>query len=144
MPVHSFHIFDRKGKTLFTKKYMKDDEEEDPTRQSEQRKLVFGMIFSLAQITNNLSPGSRLHSIQTGASILHTYESNSGMRLALYTTPNEKVADNSIQACLEYIFNELWINCVIRSPLYDPVQQKVADTNFEEKLDEYLGLQSWF
>jgi len=43
MPVHSLHIFDRKGKTLYTKRFVKDTAEE-PTDDllAEQRKLVFG------------------------------------------------------------------------------------------------------
>ena len=43
MAVHSLHIFDRRGKTLFTKRYSKAKlrPEEDDEFLSEQRKLVF-------------------------------------------------------------------------------------------------------
>jgi len=144
------HIFDRKGKTLFTKKYIADAKKEvaDPTAESEQRKLVFGMLFSLSQIIGSLSPNpkSKLHSIKTGASTLFTYETNSGLRIALYVTaanPATQVA-NTIQDALEHIYHDIWINCVTRSPLYDPVNPNVSDTNFESTLDGYIKSQPWF
>jgi len=68
MAVHSLHIFDRKGKTLFSKTYSKaaaigqqqlrqtsqGPAEEDPV--DEQRKLVFGMLFSLRELVGSLAP----------------------------------------------------------------------------------------
>ena len=68
MTVHSLHIFDRKGKTLFSKTYSQAaavrqqqirqtsqrPAEEDPV--DEQRKLVFGMLFSLRELVGSLAP----------------------------------------------------------------------------------------
>ena len=68
MTVHSLHIFDRKGKTLFSKTYSQaaavgqqqlrqtsqGPAEEDPV--DEQRKLVFGMLFSLRELVGSLAP----------------------------------------------------------------------------------------
>jgi hypothetical protein len=59
MAVHSIHIFDRRGKTLFTKRYAKSQgPAEDAEQQSEQRKLVFGMLFSLRELVGSLAPES--------------------------------------------------------------------------------------
>ena len=59
MVVHSFHIFDRKGKTLFTKSYTtsKSQLHQDAEQLSEQRKLIFGMLFSLRELVGSLTPG---------------------------------------------------------------------------------------
>jgi len=69
MTVHSLHIFDRKGKTLFSKTYSQPAAigqqqlrqasqgaaaDEDPV--DEQRKLVFGMLFSLRELVGSLAP----------------------------------------------------------------------------------------
>jgi hypothetical protein len=97
MAIHSFHIFDRKGKTLFTKCYVKKpsppkDEkgkEEEEEKLSEQRKLVFGMLFSLRELSNSLSPTDGpgdLQMVRTGATTLYNYETVSGLRFVLYTT----------------------------------------------------------
>lgn len=100
MTVHSFHIFDRKGKTLFTKRYIKSSTPEDEEQLSEQRKLVFGMAFSLRELCGNLStregPGD-LHLMKTGSSTLYNYETVSGLRFCLYTTPETSYSP-SVQA----------------------------------------------
>ena len=69
MTVHSIHIFDRKGATLFTKTYsraaakqesqIQENSSPDPESNplDEQRNLVFGMLFSLREsILKNLTP----------------------------------------------------------------------------------------
>lgn len=153
MPVHSLHVFDRKGKTIFTKRFVKDLEETDPEQLSEQRKLVFGMIFSLKETAAILAPDGKakesgLHSVKTGASTLHTYETASGLRFALFITNNGGSSSNNsaaaIRTALQYVYNELWIQCVIRSPLYRPAEPNVAETNFEAKLDAFLKEQPWY
>ena len=58
MTVHSLHIFDRKGKTLFTKRYSPSSSisADDAEQLSEQRKLIFGMLFSLRELMGSLTP----------------------------------------------------------------------------------------
>jgi hypothetical protein len=150
MAVHSMHIFDRKGKTLFTKRYAKVDPlpeaADDAEKLSEQRKLIFGMIFSLREVVGSLSPSSAgnsgPHSVRTGAITLFNYETTSGLRFVLYATSS--TSDKSIRAALHHVYNDLWINCVTRSPLYAPTSPNVQETNFEEKLDDFLRAQAWF
>lgn len=119
MPVHSIHIFDRKGKTLYTRRFPKDLEQAETDQFSEQRKLVFGMIFSLRDIVTCLSPdpastpanskGSAsnqadndndgaLHSVQTGASTIYNYETPTGLRLALFITPSKSTTSGTTGA----------------------------------------------
>ena len=66
------------------------------------------------------------------AKSLHYYETVSGLRIALYTNKNPVMntigarapgADNtkaSFQMALKHIYSELWVDCVVRSPLYRP------------------------
>jgi hypothetical protein len=58
MTVHALHIFDRKGKTLFTKRYTNTQTTpaQDAEQLSEQRKLIFGMLFSLRELMGSLTP----------------------------------------------------------------------------------------
>jgi len=100
MTAHSFHIFDRKGKTLYTKCYVKKpttskeeksqgDINEELEKLSEQRKLVFGMLFSIRELSSSLSPEDGpedLQMVKTGATTLYNYETVSGLRFVLYTT----------------------------------------------------------
>jgi hypothetical protein len=68
MTVHSITLFDRKGKTLFTKtyspvaakqqRYLLESGTAEPGSDpvTEQRKLVFGMLFSLRELVGSLTP----------------------------------------------------------------------------------------
>lgn len=116
-----------------------------------------------------------LHSIRTGASTLHNYETLSGLRFALFTSndisANAKPNKNtpSVREALQHIYSELWVECVIRSPLYRVGSIEAApsggggggdgnssssgshhgnfdiqSTNFEKKLEEYFATMSWF
>ena len=104
MTVHSFHIFDRKGKTLFTKCYVKKPQkegkalEEEEEQLSEQRKLVFGMLFSLRELSSSLSPSDGpgdLQMVKTGASTLYNYETVSGLRFVLYTSSEASISSGT-------------------------------------------------
>ena len=118
---------------------------------------------------------SGLHSIQTGASTLHNYETLSGLRFAMYTTNDVGGADASsssrrssaaaesnvsVRDALQHIYTELWVESVIKSPLYRPGEMStvgqsssgsgggdafdVRSTNFEKKLDAFLQSMPWF
>jgi len=154
MPVHSFHIFDRRGKTLFTKRYAPGDQE-DVDRLAEQRQLVFGMLFSLRELSNSLAPSDKtdLQMVQTGASTLYNYETGSGLRFCLYMSPAKKTSDEAAQAplttarvrqCLQHVFEHIWVLFVVRSPLYQPSNPDVSKTHFEASLDHYLKSMPFF
>lgn len=154
MGVHSIHVFDRKGSVLFTKTYApppsNSDSHSDPERESEQRKLIFGMIYSLTDITKILSPtnnnstNSGLHSVRTSTCTLHTYETTSGLKFCLYTDQTDSKLYKTVRSTLHSLYHELYITCVTQSPLYNPTAPNVSETNFEPKLDEFLKAQPWF
>lgn len=57
MTLHAIHIFDRKGKTLFTKRYTATAKPPlDTESASEQRKLIFGMLYSVRELVGSLTP----------------------------------------------------------------------------------------
>ena len=244
MTVHSIHVFDRRGKTLFTKTYSKDatasqrqlqtqstgPEGED--QDSEQRKLVFGMLFSLRELMGSLAPedteggeinfascwrvivmswswrlrrfpelsfadeeifphtvtnltydialisslvcsSQGLHAVKTGAGTLHNYETISGIRFAIYTSNDitasggtrggrgaDTAASTSVREALRYVYTDIWVECVVKSPLYRagemgvvPIkslggrsgkQFGIESTHFERRLDSYLQGMPWF
>jgi len=196
MTIHCIHLFDRRGKTLFTKTYSSvaaqqqiqsglspSPEYGDSSPVEEQRKLVFGMLYSLGELIGKLTPDDEtasLQSVETGAATVHNYETISGLRFALYTSidvPNSKKSSTTttpatpkhsssddkkryVHDTLRHIFSEIWVECVVRSPMYKPGlilavgerqstkvgEEKfdIATTNFEKQLDQYLTSLSWF
>ena len=82
MTVHCIHIFDRRGKTLFTKTYSQPASQQQALLQKngiaepggdpldEQRKLVFGMLFSLRELVGGLTPeGQAACKLQTNSNL---------------------------------------------------------------------------
>jgi hypothetical protein len=104
MTVHSFHIFDRHGKRLFYKRYLKTlgEVEETPKQQDDQLKLMFGMLLSLRELCGKLSPNDDdmgdVQLVKTGASCLYNFETVSGLRFVLYTTAETSVGRNLTSA----------------------------------------------
>lgn len=175
---HILNIFDRRGKTLFTKTYSSQAAQQgqqlvaqntsDEDVLAEQRKLVFGMLFSLRELVGSLTPEEEpaaLHSVRTGASTIHNYETASGLRFSMYTNNDAHASTSkgsdapSIRDALRHIYTEIWVETVVRSPLYRPGEMVSADearadvaagkfdirsTNFEKKLDAFLQSMPWF
>uniref|UniRef100_A0A7S3PUX2 Trafficking protein particle complex subunit n=1 Tax=Chaetoceros debilis TaxID=122233 RepID=A0A7S3PUX2_9STRA len=216
MTVHSLHIFDRKGKTLFTKTYSPVATKQQRYLQessaagsepgndgsdalTEQRKLVFGMLYSLKETIERLTPddpgtfGSApsLESVKTKTTTGHCFETLNGLRFVLYTSnnvltsaassttssstlssvssPSNPDYSENIYArdVLRHIYSNIWVECVIRSPMYCPTSGfsmsvdkesgsggdgtdvgkshfSVSSTNFETELNSYLSSLPWF
>lgn len=82
-------------------KAAKKRKEEEEEQLSEQRKLVFGMLFSLRELSSSLSPEDGpgdLQLVKTGASTLYNYETVSGLRFVLYTTTDTTSKNNNKQS----------------------------------------------
>ena len=104
----------------------------------EEKKLVFGMLFSLKDLSAKLSPTpgiEGLHTIKTNSYTLHHYESMTGMMFVLNTDP--EVAD--MYQALHHIYSNIFIECVVRNPLfkYNP-DEPFNCPLFTAKLEEYL------
>lgn len=117
---------------------------------------------------NQLLPA--LNAIETGTTTVHNYETVSGLRFALYTSNNVPKTSKrqrtsstsdviSAREVLQHIYAELWVDCVVRSPMYKPqgrvpsgeTKDQMGDglssaqtATFEKKLDKYLSSLPWF
>jgi succinyl-CoA synthetase beta subunit len=90
---------------------------------------------------------SGLHSVRTGAATLHYYETISGIRFALYTSNTSDLSQEAVRSALNRIYTNIWVDCVVRSPLYMSSMEGTMDissTNFEPTLDAYLQSMTWF
>ena len=107
------------------------------------------MLFSLKEICSQLAPidpngvsesneppqkNANLECIKTGDRALHCYETLTGLRFVIYSDPNT----TNLQVQLRAIF-QVWVETVTRSPMFQGVEKNIGDTNFEVKVDEYLG-----
>jgi hypothetical protein len=78
---------------------------------------------------------------------LHNYETISGIRFALYTSNTSDQSQAAVRSALKHIYTHIWVDCVVRSPLYKPSKEgpmDISSTNFESKIDAYLQSMTWF
>ena len=87
---HNFYVFNRKGKCLFYKEWDRPVNKmaDDP---DEEKKLVYGMLFSLKDLAAKMSPtiGTEgLHTVKTNTFTLHHFQSITGLSFILNTDNN--------------------------------------------------------
>ncbi len=138
----NMYIYNRKGKCLFYKEWnrtlntLADDV-------AEEQKLVYGMLFSLKDLTAKLSPlgpSEGLHMVKTDTYTLHHFQSASGMVFVL----NTDVETPDLYEALKYIYSNIYVECVTRNPLYSYSADSPIDSPlFLIKVEEYLFAQSF-
>ena len=78
--IYNLFWFDKNGKLFSTFNY-----NYDPS--SDTVKLVYGLVHSLQNIVQKLSPNDSLQSFSTDKYKLHFYESQTGLKIVLVTSP---------------------------------------------------------
>jgi len=135
--LHNIYIFNRKGVCLFYKEWNRPQFtlEDDP---NEDKKLMFGMLFSLKDLAQKMSPEKSddgIHVIKLGNFNLHHFESLTGITLVLNTSP----ALLDLYSHLQHIYSKIFVEYISRNPLYgasstDPIDCAI----FEEHVSNYL------
>ncbi len=137
MKLFNFYIFNRSGDCLYYKEWNRPQSNfiSDP---DEDRKLVFGMLFSLKDLTHKISPRAEsedLRMVKTKTFCLHHYESATGLMFVLNT--DSETTNQYLR--LKYIYENLYIDYVSRNPLYSTGDGKqIRSDIFNAKLETYL------
>ena len=139
--LYSLHIYNRRGQCLFDKEW---NGLKRPDESGEHKRLVFGMLFSLKEMVNKMAPRAcddGVLAIKSGAYTLNSYETLSGYRFLL-TTDN---AAGDLRQNLHHIYAQLWVECVVKSPMQDlSTGKRVGSPLFEQQLDAYVEHLSCF
>lgn len=97
-----------------------------------------------------------LHSVKTGSSTVHNFETLNGLRFTLYTSNDVPTTIDSTSPSdatvisardvLKHIYSNIYVEQVVRSPLYttDGKDFDINHTNFERDLDSYMKSIPWF
>jgi len=139
MTLYNMYIFNRAGYCLYYQEWSRpqfmlaDDPDED-------KKLMFGMLFSLKDLTSKMSPGASkegIHTIRMGNFTMHHFESLTGIVMVVNT-------DNSVgdlYFALKHVYTKFLVECVNRNPLYDTSQangKMITSTIFTQRINTYL------
>jgi len=133
---YNFYIFNRKGKCLYYKEWNRQINtlSDDP---EEEKKLVFGMLFSLKDLASKLSPtpNTEIHTVKTNVFALHHFQSLTGMVFVM----NTDIDIPDLYQSLQYIYSNIYVDCVIKNPLYRFSPDDLIDCPlFNTKLEEYI------
>eukprot|EP01035_Chromulina_nebulosa_P018421 gene18421-24125_t len=138
--IYNFYIYNGKGKCLYYKQWnrplntLADDPDED-------KKLMYGMLFSLKDLASKLAPtnaigSDNIHVMKTNSYTLHYYQSLSNMAFVLNTDPS--IPD--MYQNLQFIYSNIYTECIVRNPLYSYSPDQPFDCPlFNVKLEEYLS-----
>eukprot|EP00457_Paulinella_chromatophora_P023348 gb/GEZN01026726.1/.p1 GENE.gb/GEZN01026726.1/~~gb/GEZN01026726.1/.p1 ORF type:complete len:144 (+),score=10.96 gb/GEZN01026726.1/:77-508(+) len=118
MTIYKLFIFDRHGTCLFYRAWFQKPQNAKAVEQ--EKKLLFGLMYSVKDFVNKMSPRSLdatenagWYSYTTSDYKLHYFETLSGLRFALTTDPNQ----SSLQQTLRSIYH-LYVSLIVKNPLY--------------------------
>jgi trafficking protein particle complex subunit 1 len=135
--IYDFYIFNRSGTCTFSESYS----QEALPKKSDIKKLIFGMIYMLRDLTGKLSPrgSDNLHVVRTNTFAIHHYQSETGLIFVLVTKAN--IADLSRK--LEWIYKNLYVENVSRNVLFILDHKKPIDNGlFRKKVNDYILVDS--
>jgi len=114
--------------------------EPDPVRIMEDTKLMYGMLYSLRQFCSKMSTNhderTALRGYKTSTYKLHYYESLTGVKFIMLTDPSAAL----MQEQLATIYREIFVEYVIKNPLYKLDSDTIKCDLFQSKLLDYLKL----
>lgn len=135
--IFNMYIFNRRGDCLFYREWDRklNTLGDDP---SEERRLMFGMLAATNELMRQFSPrkpNEGLQTLKTNTFTLHYLQTLSGLRFIL-NTDNDA---GDLRPSLRHIYANLWVELIVKSPLYDPKSASpVASPLFDQALENYV------
>eukprot|EP01029_Cantina_marsupialis_P027673 TRINITY_DN773165_c0_g1_i1.p1 TRINITY_DN773165_c0_g1~~TRINITY_DN773165_c0_g1_i1.p1 ORF type:complete len:142 (+),score=15.01 TRINITY_DN773165_c0_g1_i1:34-459(+) len=132
----NLYIFDRKGFCLYYKEWNRPRStlEENP---EEDRKLMFGLIFSLKHLVKQISPGessmAKMNSYATSGYKCHHFETATGYHFVMNSDKDTKDLGPSLRA----VYADIFVPHVVRNPFYEK-GTKIELEEFSNTLDLYV------
>lgn len=140
MVAYNLYIFDRNCSCLFYRQWAKV--KECGISAEEERKLLYGMVYSLKSLLSRLSPFTTRDGFigySTDKYKLHVYETPTGTKFILNT--DSKAGDQ--QETLQHIYTKIYVEYVIKNPHYKlgtPIDSQL----FVKELDTYIQSKSFY
>lgn len=130
--IHGFYLFNRKGKCLYSVELVVN---KGIHSSSEHSRFLFGLLHTLGGISNLVSHKPENHIVQmisAHSCRLHSYQSQTGLRFAILSSPDTPRLDQSLQ----YLYT-LYAECVLKNPLYI-IGDVIKCERFEKEVRKHL------
>lgn len=142
--IYALYIFTRGGECVYVRKWNKDRQRRHRQLDHEKKNL-FGLLFSLKQFANALTPAAlgeteneTFHSFQTDEYKLHYLETLSGLRFVMLTDRAVGRATDALRAVYR-LYADTWA----RSPLFEPGKE-VSSAAFASGTDAVVRQLHYF
>lgn len=132
--IYNLYIFDKAGKLLFYTEWNRS--KQSGISKDEEGKLMYGMLFSLKNFVNKISPYDLKQGFlcfKTNKYALHYMETPTGLKFVLNTDVNAQ----KVREMLHQLYSNVYVNYVVRNPLCD-LQDTIKSELFRTKLDSYI------
>ena len=150
--IYNLYIFDHTCACLYHEEWNRNQRAQ--MSQSEEFKLVYGLIYSIKSFSAKLSPREQFVSYfllsspeilttiyrkegfiayKTNAYKLHFFETPTGLKFVLNTDPMV----GNIRDVLRYLYSHIYVDYVIRNPLHAPGLD-IANPQFVSNLQRYI------
>ncbi|ETW02458.1 hypothetical protein H310_05967 [Aphanomyces invadans] len=119
--IYNFYIFNRSGACLMYEEWNRSSDAITLNDAEEEKRLMFGLIFSLKEFLRKMSPPSstpQTHSLKTFKTDVYTchhLETPSGLRFILSTD----CASGDLQDALQHMYGNLYVELVTKNPAHD-------------------------
>lgn len=142
MTIHSFLIFDRHCTCIYNREFTNNSTNKN--NQSDTAQLVFGMLYSLKQISNKLvdldeesALSNSLKSFVLGTYRVHYFESLTGIKFILVSD----MATDNLQSVLWELYSKYYLTTVVHnllSPVEFSEEGKISNEVFIEQTDKFI------
>lgn len=143
--IYSLYLFDRHCNCIYSREWThKDEGSVNKSNESDASKLLFGLIYSLKNISTKLgSPENSsqsqnvLKSFSTKNYRIHLFETALGLRFSLISDVN---LDN-LQAVLHKLYTDIYLRTVVHNSL-SPVDfkpgERISNSDFIIEVDNLI------
>ncbi|XP_045461510.1 trafficking protein particle complex subunit 1 [Harmonia axyridis] len=136
MTIHNIYIFNKNGNLLYYNEWNRI--KQTGMTRDEEAKLMYGMLFSIKSFVNKISPTDPKDGFlyyKTSKYTLHYFETLTGLKFVLNTDNHAQ----SVRELLQQIYNQVYVEYVVKNPLID-LAQPIESEIFKEKLDTLIKL----
>ena len=138
MTIYNLYIFNSEGQCIYYWEWKRSGVSN--VSQTEEFKLMYGMIFSIKSFINRLSPidtENQFVSYATNKHRLHFYETASKLKFVL----NTDLQADTTRVCdiLKEIYSGYYVQYVVKNPFCDPKGVSIESSLFTKKLNVFIS-----
>ncbi|EQC37304.1 hypothetical protein SDRG_05525 [Saprolegnia diclina VS20] len=139
--IYNLYIFNRAGACLLYEEWNRSSDAMTLSDAEEEKRLMFGLIFSLKEFLRKMAPtasttsSQSLKTFKTDTYTCHHLETASGLRFILTSDNNT----GDLQDVLQHLYGNLYVELVTKNPVHDAKSTKPIKCKlFRHSVRQYM------